>query len=167
MNSIRHRRRTVPAVLGVPALVAVLITATGCSSADDSARAAVPDPGAKVTELCRNLDRTLPSKVDGLDRRDPEPASALTAGWGDPAIILRCGVGRPAEMSDPEADGVEIDGVGWLLQKRPDGSFRFTTTLRRAYVEVTLPKDRTGDGMSPLVDLAPAVKKAIPEGIAS
>jgi hypothetical protein len=153
-------------VIGLPALAAVLITATGCSSADDSARAVVPGPGAKVTKLCQNLDRTLPSEVDGRDRRDPEPASALTAGWGDPAIILRCGVERPAEMSDPEADGVEADGVGWLLQKRADGSFRFTTTLRKAYVEVTIPKDRTADGLAPLVDLAPAVKKAIPEGIA-
>ncbi|MFE7171864.1 DUF3515 domain-containing protein [Streptomyces sp. NPDC057616] len=164
MNSIRHRRRT---LLGLPVLAAALITATGCSSADDSARAAVPGPGAKVTKLCQNLDKVLPSKVDGQDRRDPEPASALTAGWGDPAIILRCGVERPAEMSDPEADGVEVDKVGWLLQKRQDGSFRFTTTLRTAYVEVTIPKGRTGDGLAPLVDLAPAVKKAIPEGIAS
>jgi hypothetical protein len=166
VNFFRHRRRAVPAVIGVPVLSAVLVTATGCSSADDSARAAVPGPGAKGTELCRKLDSLLPSEVDGLERRDPEPASALTAGWGDPAIILRCGVERPAEMDDPEADGVEVDGVGWLLQKQKDGSFRFTTTLRKAYVEVSIPKDRTADGMAPLVDLAKSVKKAIPEGIA-
>ena len=169
MNSFRHRHRTVPAVhtvFGLPVLAAVLITATGCSSADDNARAAVPGPGAEVTELCRNLDKTLPSEVDGQDRRDPEPASALTAGWGDPAIILRCGVARPAKMNDPEADGVEVDGVGWLLQKQDDGSFRFTSTLRKAYVEVRIPAKRTGGGMAPLVDVAPAIKKAIPAGIA-
>ncbi|WP_405470080.1 DUF3515 domain-containing protein [Streptomyces canus] len=154
-----------PRPLGLPAL-ALLITVAGCSSADDSASAAVPSPGAGVTKLCRELDRVLPSKVDDQDRRDPEPASALTAGWGDPAIILRCGVERPSKMDDPEADGVEANGVGWLLEKQDDGSFRFTTTLRKAYVEVTIPKDRTDDGMAPLVDLAPTVKKAIPEGIA-
>ncbi|MEU1476475.1 DUF3515 domain-containing protein [Streptomyces sp. NPDC001668] len=159
MNFFRHRP------LGLPAL-ALLITVAGCSSADDSASAAVPSPGAGVTKLCRELDRVLPSKVDDQDRRDPEPASALTAGWGDPAIILRCGVERPAKMNDPEADGVEANGVGWLLEKQDDGSFRFTTTLRKAYVEVTIPEARTADGMAPLVDLAPAVKKAIPEGIA-
>jgi len=158
----RHRRR----ILVGPPVLTLLITAVGCSSADDAARAAVPSPGTKVAELCRNLDKALPSKIDGQSRRDPEPASALTAGWGNPAIILRCGVPRPAEMSDPEADGVEVNGVGWLLQKRNDGSFRFTTTLRRAYVEVTIPAGRTGDGMAPLVDLAPAIKKAIPAGIA-
>lgn len=159
MSIFRHRP------LGLPALVLLIATA-GCSSADDSASAAVPSPGAEVSVLCRNLDKALPAEVDGRDRRDPAPASALTAGWGDPAIILRCGVPRPAEMDDEEADGVEVDGVGWLLQKRQDGSFRFTTTLRKAYVEVSIPKERTEDGMAPLVDVAPAVKKAIPEGIA-
>ncbi|MDH6516253.1 hypothetical protein M2163_006764 [Streptomyces sp. SAI-135] len=159
MNFFRHRP------LGLSAL-ALLITVAGCSSADDSASAAVPSPGAGVTKLCRELDRVLPSKVDDQDRRDPEPASALTAGWGDPAIILRCGVERPAEMDDPEADGVEVNGVGWLLEKQDDGSFRFTTTLRKAYVEVTIPESRTEDGMAPLVDLAPGIKKAIPKGIA-
>ncbi|MFC5638680.1 DUF3515 domain-containing protein [Streptomyces bullii] len=162
MNSLRHRHRP---VAGLPAL-ALLIAAAGCSSADDSASAAVPSPDARAAGLCRNLDKVLPAKVDGERRVDPEPASALTAGWGSPAIILRCGVPRPAEMDDPEADGTEVNGVGWLLQKRDDGSFVFTTTLRNAYVEVTIPKDRTASGMAPLVDLAPAVKKAIPEGIA-
>jgi hypothetical protein len=163
VHFFRHRQRT---VIGLPALVVLLITAAGCSSADDSASAAVPSPGTKVTHLCRELDRVLPSEVGGQKRRDPEPASALTAGWGDPGIILRCGVPRPAAMSDPEADGVEVNGIGWLLQKEGDGSFRFTTTLRKAYVEVTIPAKRTGDGMAPLVDVAPAIKKAIPEGVA-
>jgi hypothetical protein len=162
VNFFRHRHRT---VLGPPAL-ALLLAATGCSSADDSPSAAVPSPGTKVTKLCRKLDSALPSKVDGQARRDPSPASALTAGWGNAAIILRCGVERPAKMSDPEADGVEVNGVGWLLEKQDDGSFRFTTTLRTAYVEVTIPKNRTGNGVAPLVDLASAIKKAIPEGIA-
>ncbi|MFF4504011.1 DUF3515 domain-containing protein [Streptomyces sp. NPDC001401] len=162
MNFLRRRRL----VLTGPPVLALLITAAGCSSADDTARAAVPGPGTKVTELCRKLDKALPSKADGQDRRDPTPASALTAGWGNPAIILRCGVPRPAEMSDPEADGVEVNGVGWLLQKQKDGAFRFTSTLRKAYVEVRIPAGRTGDGMAALVDLAPAIKKAIPAGIA-
>ncbi|OIJ89631.1 DUF3515 domain-containing protein [Streptomyces colonosanans] len=160
MNFFRHRP------LGLPVL-ALLITVTGCSSSDGSPPTAVPSPGPKVTKLCQNLDKVLPRTVVGLDRNDPEPRSALTAGWGSPAIILRCGVAKPAEMDDPKADGVEVNGVGWLLQKQNDGSFRFTTTLRTAYVEVSLPKARTDDGMAPLVGLAPAIKEAIPKGIAS
>jgi hypothetical protein len=160
-------------LLGLPAL-ALLIAAAGCSSSDDSPPAAVPSPGEKVTKLCQNLDKVLPPKVDGLGRNDPEPRSALTAGWGSPAIILRCGVDRPpkmidpkvAEGNDPNAVGGGVNGVDWLMEKQDDGSYRFTTTLRQAYVEVTLPKDRAADSSTVLVDLAPAIKRAIPKGIA-
>jgi hypothetical protein len=163
VNIFRHRPRT---LVGPPAL-ALLIAATGCSSADDTATAVVPSPDAKVTELCRNLDKVLPKKVDGLDRQDPEPVSALTAGWGSPAIILRCGVERPAEMLDPEASTTEVNGVGWLVQEHDDGSYVFTTGLRTAYVEVRLSKQQAAkSGAGPLVDFAKPIKKAIPEGIA-
>ncbi|WP_406196755.1 DUF3515 domain-containing protein [Streptomyces sp. NBC_01017] len=169
MNSFRHRRIS---VLGLPALV-LLITAAGCSSADGSASAAVPSPGAKARQLCRNLDKVLPAKVDGESREDPSPASALTAGWGDSAIILRCGVPQPPKMVDPKvAEGRDPDAVAggvedvrWLMEKQDDGGYRFTTASRLAYVEVAVPEGR--DSSSVLIDLAPAIKKAIPEGIAN
>ncbi|WP_151483849.1 DUF3515 domain-containing protein [Streptomyces albicerus] len=162
MDFFRHRRTS---YFGLPALV-LLIAATGCSSADDNAPTAVPSPGAKVTKLCQNLDKSLPRKVDGLDREDPEPRSALTAGWGSPAIILRCGVRRPAEMLDPKASSTVVNGVGWLVQEQDDGAYVFTSSLRLAYVEVQLSKDQAKKGAGALVDLAAPVKKAIPEGIA-
>jgi hypothetical protein len=166
VNFFRHRP------FGLLALV-LLITAAGCSSADDSGPTAVPSPDAKVAKLCRNLDGALPRKVDGLSRRDPEPASALTAGWGSPEIILRCGVAQPPKMidpkvatgADPDAVGGGVNGVDWLMEKRDDGSSRFTTANRSAYVEVSVPKGRDGSGV--LVDLASAIKKAIPKGIAN
>ncbi|GGU98775.1 DUF3515 domain-containing protein [Streptomyces spectabilis] len=161
MNVSRRLRSPI----GLSAL-ALLIACAGCSSTDDRGTAAVPSPGAGVTELCRNLAERLPREVNGLKRRDPKPASPLTAGWGDPAIILRCGVARPAKMNDPAADGVTVNGVGWLLEEQTDGSFRFTTTLRKAYVEVSIPEQRTGDGVGPLTDFAAPVRKSIPEGIA-
>lgn len=165
MNFFRHRPLRLPTL-------ALLITVAGCSSADDSASAAVPSPGTKATKLCKNLDKALPPKLDGLSREDPEPASTLTAGWGSPAIILRCGVVQPpkmvdpkvAEGSDPDAVAGGVNGVDWLMEKEDDGAYRFTTANRSAYVEVTVPKGRDSTGA--LVDLAPAVKKAIPEGIA-
>ncbi|MFI7412404.1 DUF3515 domain-containing protein [Streptomyces sp. NPDC049627] len=168
MNVFRHRHTS---VLGLPALV-LLITASGCSSADDSASAAVPGPGAKAGQLCRNLDKVLPAEVDGESREDPSPASALTAGWGNPAIILRCGVPRPPKMLDPKvAEGRDpdavpggVEGVKWLMEKQDGGDYRFTTASRLAYVEVTVPEGRDSSGV--LIDLAPAIKKAIPEGIA-
>ena len=165
MNSFRHRH-------AVCSALAVLITVAGCSSADDNVSAAVPSPDAKVTELCQNLDKVLPATVDGESRDDPEPASELTAGWGGVAIILRCGVERPPKMLDPKvAEGRDpdavaggVEGVRWLMEKRDDGGYRFTSALRRAYVEVDVPKGRDSSGV--LIDLAPAIKKAIPEGIA-
>jgi hypothetical protein len=168
VNSFRHRRIS---VLGLPALV-LLITTAGCSSADDSASAAVPSPGATARKLCQNLDKVLPAKVDGERREDPSPASALTAGWGDPAIILRCGVARPPKMVDPKvAEGRDpnavaggVEGVNWLMEKQDGGGYRFTSASRRAYVEVSVEQGR--DSSSVLIDLAPAIKKAIPAGIA-
>ncbi|GHH95534.1 hypothetical protein GCM10017779_59910 [Streptomyces capillispiralis] len=165
VNSFRHRHT-------VASALAVLITAVGCSSADDSASAAVPSPDAKVTDLCQNLDKVLPTTVDGESRDDPEPASELTAGWGGVAIILRCGVERPPKMADPkvanghDADAVPggVNGVDWLMEKQDDGVQRFTTANREAYVEVRVTDGRDSTGV--LIDLAPAVKKAIPEGIA-
>jgi hypothetical protein len=167
VNSSRHR------LIGLPALALSLITAAGCSSADDSASAAVPSPDAQAAELCRELDKVLPAKVDGESREDPEPASALTAGWGNPAIILRCGVARPPKMLDPKvAEGHDpdavpggVNGVKWLMEKEEGGAYRFTTASRLAYVEVTVPGGRDSSGV--LIDLAPAIKKAIPKGIAN
>ncbi|MEU3144771.1 DUF3515 domain-containing protein [Streptomyces sp. NPDC006999] len=166
MSSFRHRHAVLPAL-------ALLITAVGCSSADDSTSAAVPSPDAKAAQLCQNLDQVLPAEVDGENRDDPEPASALTAGWGGEAIILRCGVGQPPKMVDPQVAGGNdpealaggVDGVDWLMEQQDHGTHRFTTASREAYVEVRVTDGRDSTGV--LIDLAPAVKEAIPEGIAS
>ncbi|MEB3960383.1 DUF3515 domain-containing protein [Streptomyces kunmingensis] len=169
MNSFRHRLRP---VIGLPALC-LLIGAAGCSSADGSASVVVPRPGATATKLCQNLDKVLPSKLDGLNREDPDPSSELTAAWGGNAIILRCGVVQPPKMIDPKvAEGGDpdavaggVNGVDWLMEKQDDGAYRYTTASRKAYIEVSAEKGRDATGA--LVDLAPAVKKAIPKGIAS
>ncbi|MFH8931929.1 DUF3515 domain-containing protein [Streptomyces pristinaespiralis] len=139
---------------------AVLVAAAGCSSTDASASITVPSPPAEEAALCRALDGELPDSVDGHDRDDPEPSSELTAGWGDAAIVLRCGVARPVGMSDPQGQGVEVDGVNWLLEERDDGP-RFTTTYRETYVEVTLGSRYMHD-IGPLTDLAGPVKKTVP-----
>ncbi|CAL9570632.1 DUF3515 domain-containing protein [Streptomyces sp. enrichment culture] len=165
MRSPRHRLRF---VIGLPAF-ALLLASVGCSSGDDSTSTAVPTPDAEVAGLCRNLDEALPAEVGGESRADPEPASALTAGWGDdPAIILRCGVPQPPKMVSPEvaegrdADAVPggVEGVDWLMEKRGEGAFRFTTANRQAYVEVTVASGV--DSSKVLVDLAPAIRRTVP-----
>jgi hypothetical protein len=121
----------------------------------------VPVPDARAAGYCRALHDALPERVAGLTRHDLKPRSELITGWGNPAIVLRCGVPRPVVDDDPEADGVDVNGVGWSVEHGSGGSLRLTTTLRQAYVEVTLPKKYAGD-LGPLTDLAGAVKQAVP-----
>ncbi|MGY0018936.1 DUF3515 domain-containing protein [Streptomyces sp. cg35] len=164
MNSLRHRLRL---AIGLPALSLMIAAASGCASTDDAPAATVPTPDAKVTKLCRNLHELLPQKVDGLERNDPEPHSELTAAWGSPAIILRCGVPWPDAVLKKGSMPATVDDVEWVVEGLDDGAQRMTTGGRLAYVELTIPKKQVSlGGAGPLVDLAQAVKKAIPKGIA-
>jgi Protein of unknown function (DUF3515) len=145
-------------LLSLPA-AAVVLAAAGCSSTDAPASITVPPPPAEETALCRALHKALPESVAGEDRRDPEPRSELTAGWGDAAIVLRCGVPRPAGLLDEKADAVVVDGVEWFAEQLDEGA-RFTTTYRKTYVEVTL-SQRISD-VGPLTELAGPVSRTIP-----
>jgi hypothetical protein len=150
------------------------VTAAACLSAaaiyalssGDGTAVAVPDPSGTAAALCRKLHAALPDKVIGLSRRTVEPQSALTAGWGNPTVVLRCGVPRPGVLTpgsaayNPTSDAVDVNGVSWLIQQLSDG-YRFTTTGRQVFVEVTVPH-RYAPEVNPLTDLAAAVKKTIP-----
>lgn len=107
--------------------------------------------------------------MDGLKRGTPEPVSDFTAIWGDPAVKLRCGVPKPdvltygSEHYNPKADAAEVNGVEWLFEKQEDG-YRFTTVLRKAFVEVTVPRKYAPE-VDVLTDLGRAVKKTVPVGV--
>ncbi|MEE4540830.1 DUF3515 domain-containing protein [Streptomyces sp. V4-01] len=156
------RRRV--ALIAVSAVACLSAAAVYASPSGTDESVAVPVPDARVAGYCAALHARLPKTVSGLPRHDLKPRSDLTAGWGNPSIVLRCGVPRPPVDASPEADGVDVNGVGWSIEQESGGSFRLTTTLRKAYVEVTLPRKYAGD-LGPLTDLAGAVKKTIPEGI--
>lgn len=152
---------------GLPASAAaavLLLAVAGCSSPDAKASVPVPSPPAAEAAVCRSLAKELPGTVAGLERSGTEPDSELTAAWGDAAIVLRCGVPRPEKMNDPQAQGIDAEGVNWLFERQEDGGPRFTTTYRKAYVEVTLDK-RYAHDVGPLVDLAAPVKKAVPPSL--
>ena len=160
MFSYRHRLATLPAL-------SLLVLAAGCSSTDDRATVAVPSPDSRTSGHCRKLHEALPEQLDGLDRSDPEPGSDFTAGWGGSAIILRCGVVQPAKMLDTDSSTTTVDGLGWLVEEPGDGSYRFTSALREAYVEVTISEEHAKQGAGSLVDLGRVIKKTVPEGIAT
>lgn len=117
-------------------------------------------PPPEEATLCGALHKELPKTVAGQRRTGTEPDSELTAGWGDAAIVLRCGVPRPEKMSDAQSQAVDANGVNWLLEQRADGP-RFTTTYRKTYVEVTM-DERYAHDVTPLAELAGAVKKTVP-----
>ncbi|MCX4393624.1 DUF3515 domain-containing protein [Streptomyces sp. NBC_00053] len=142
-------------------VAALLLAAAGCSSTDAAVSITVPTPSPQAAAYCRALHKELPRTVAGLDRGDAGPKSELTAEWGDGEIVLRCGVPRPAKMDDPMAKGTEANGVNWLLEQSDDAGPRFTTTYRKAYVEVTLSAAYAHDA-SPLAAFGPAVRRTVP-----
>ncbi|MBT2477872.1 DUF3515 domain-containing protein [Streptomyces sp. ISL-94] len=150
----------------LPALLALLALA-GCAPGDSEARVdPPPTPPADVAGFCAALHKELPEKVGGLARTETAPESDLTAAWGGSAIVLRCGIPKPHAMTDPKQDGVHVNGVAWLLEKRENGGFRFTTGMRLAYTEVRVDKEHATDaGM--LVGLSTAIAATVPEGISS
>ncbi|URM89486.1 DUF3515 domain-containing protein [Streptomyces sp. MRC013] len=156
-----HRFSRLPAAVGAVAAAVLLATAPGCAMTDAKAPVPVPSPAAEDVSYCRALHRELPDAVAGLRRSATEPRSELTAAWGDGAIVLRCGVPRPAAMSDPQAQAVEVNGVGWLVERREGTGPRFTTTYREAYVELSLDRRFAYDG-GPLVAFAGPVGRTVP-----
>ncbi|MEO3768010.1 DUF3515 domain-containing protein [Streptomyces sp. B8F3] len=153
--------------LRLPAALLLLAAPLACSGGGGGApQVAVPTPQGKAVDHCRELADRLPGTVDGQERRETDPVSALTAGWGDPAVELRCGVARPevltpgSEHYNPTADAVSVNGVDWLYEELDDGA-RFTTTQRGAFVEVTVPGAYAPE-VNALTDLAEAVDTSVP-----
>jgi hypothetical protein len=159
-----HRFSRLPAAAGAVATAVLLATAPGCATTDAKAPVPVPSPAAEEASYCRALHQELPDTVAGLRRSATEPRSELTAAWGDGAIVLRCGVFRPAGMSDPQAQAIEADGVNWLVEQREGTGPRFTTTYRKAYVELSL-DERFAHDTGPLVAFAGPVGRTVPSSV--
>ncbi|MEU8570757.1 DUF3515 domain-containing protein [Streptomyces pathocidini] len=146
-------------------MATALAGTAGCSAGGSGSRP-VPTPSAQAAGFCRALHERLPRTLDGLERDSAGPDSDFAADWGDPAVQLRCGVERPelltpgSEHYNPTAEAVEVDGVTWLLEKQDDG-YRFTTTGRKAFVEVTVP-GKYAPETGVLTEFAAPVEKTVP-----
>lgn len=126
-----------------------------------------PVPKANVAGYCEALHKALPDTVLGHHRADPSPASPYTAAWdSSPRTVLRCGVPRPGYLNDdPLAKGPEVNDVQWGMGSDGAGGYRFVTTLRKAYVEVTVPKGAYPNYADPLSSLTDAIKATVPDGL--
>ncbi|HEX6875218.1 MAG TPA: DUF3515 domain-containing protein [Nocardioidaceae bacterium] len=124
-----------------------------------------PHLTGQAARTCSDLVKALPGTVDGAKRRSVQPSGAHAAAWGDPAIVLRCGVPMPRAF-DRFASCQEANGVGWFVPEeqitgRPE-AITMTTIGRAVNVEVSLPEEHWPPA-SAMVDLAPAIKKTVPE----
>jgi len=130
----------------------------GCTGAPD-VPVRVPDSPAAG---CARLHDALPKTLGGLDRAGTTPPSIRTAAWGDPPVVLRCGVGRPAGLT-ATSQVIEVDGVEWFLTE-PAPPYVFTTVGRGTYLRVRVPRSvPRSEATAPLVDLAHAVRTALPK----
>ncbi|MGH3508946.1 MAG: DUF3515 domain-containing protein [Nocardioidaceae bacterium] len=114
---------------------------------------------------CRALVAALPGHIDDQKRRRVQPEGAYGAAWGDPAIVLTCGVAKPRGL-DRFASCTVVNGVGWFIPVRQSsgqaGEIDMTTIGRKEFVTVTIPEQYFPPAAT-MADLAPAVKRAIPD----
>ncbi|MFC6595752.1 DUF3515 domain-containing protein [Kitasatospora paranensis] len=132
-----------------------------------SGEIAPPVPQGAAAGYCAALDRALPASVLGRARHDPSPASPYTAAWGGSArTVLRCGIARPDYLdADPLASAPEVNGVQWGMSQDGAGGYRFVTTLRKAYVEVSVPKGAYPNYADPLPTLSDVIRATVPAGL--
>ncbi|MEU9080242.1 DUF3515 domain-containing protein [Kitasatospora sp. NPDC004745] len=146
------------------ALTCTLVVLLGSWSSPDES-VAVPSPGGRAAGYCRALAAALPQELLGHPRKDPSPASPYVAAWGgSPRTVLRCGVDRPEQLDGEHAKdwSPTVDDVTWWSQRLSDGGYRFVTTMRAAYVEVTVPAGAAQNPFDPAAAVTPAVKATVP-----
>ncbi len=158
----------------VSAALVAAVVASGCSGGLGAVEVSGPSPAPSgpVRSLCADLIGTVPKTVaDDLAAREVTPSGALAAAWGDPPVVLRCGVAKPQALVATSAC-FEVNGVGWLATQdgrevsgnQPvEGTLRFTTIGRAAYVEVTVPPLDNHQPADPLPALAASIRQTIPE----
>lgn len=101
----------------------------------------------------------MPSQVLGQSARATSPDSSTTAAWGSPEIVLVCGVERPAART-LGAQLFVVNGITWFAEELTTGT-RFTSEDRTANIRVDVP-DTYRPEAEALIDLAPAIKEAVP-----
>lgn len=136
-------------------LLAVLLLLGACSDGTVHVDAYPTTKGSKLD--CAALLGDLPPTLAGQKRR--LVADSVAGAWGDPAIVLRCGVQKPTALT-PTSTCHEIDGVGWLAEKRTDG-YLFTTIGRRHHVSLEVPAEYT-PAADALADIADTIARHLP-----
>jgi Protein of unknown function (DUF3515) len=151
------RRR--PVLTNPGAVACLVLWVSAC--APGPVEVAAPEQSEPTTRACEELVDALPDEVDGVERREVEPDTGTTAGWGDPAIVLHCGVPEPPGFNELSACQI-TNGVAWWI---PDEQITgqavdivMTTIGRSPGVEVSIPAEHFPPAET-MVDLAGAVRQ--------
>ncbi|MFE7845130.1 DUF3515 family protein [Microbacterium sp. NPDC057407] len=137
--------------LAVVALLAGLITVTGCSSTVSMEPAPDADDPA-----CAQVTAVLPGTLAGEPRRWTD--AQATGAWGDPAaVLLTCGVEPLGPTTLPCRT---VNGVDWVIDESEAPRYRVTSFGRVPAVEVYLDNDVVSsadvlDGLSAIVSRLP------------
>ena len=156
------RRRPPLRSVGAVVCAALLLGLAACS---ETVSLDAPRVTGAEARACRALVQTLPDQVADQPRREVDAGEGFGAAWGDPAIELRCGVPTPTGFDRFAACQV-TNGVGWYIPESQTQGRRvdivMTTVGRALNVEVRIPAEYFPPAAA-MVDLAPAVKKAVRE----
>ncbi|WP_371479400.1 DUF3515 domain-containing protein [Kitasatospora sp. NBC_00315] len=127
------------------------------------AQPAAPTPRASELPYCEAFARALPQSLLGRARTPTD--SPFVAVWNSsPRTVVRCGVPRPDGLNGPRAldSAPEVNGVQWFDEPDGEGGYRFTTVLRYANVEVTVPAGAYPNYADPLPSVSDVVAATVP-----
>lgn len=146
--------------LGLLACTAFLLAGWG----DWQPPLTAPKPDPKAAGYCQALMKALPRAIEGRTRTTP---FADVAVWNStPRTVLRCGVPRPQSLdkvANQESTGPNVNEVQWYAEPDGHGGYRFTCTLRLAYVEVSVPTKAYPNYLDPLASVSDAVRATVPD----
>ncbi|MFF7633453.1 DUF3515 domain-containing protein [Kitasatospora sp. NPDC008050] len=168
-------QRPLRALQGLPAPVrwlaapVVLLGCTGAvlmSGGTYQPPLTAPTPDAKSAGYCTALLKALPTTMVNHPRADPAGSPYVAVWQTSPRTVLRCGVPRPTSLNilaNQESTGPNVDGLQWYLEKDGHGGYRFTTTLRATYVEMSVPANAFTYATDALGVVSPAILSTIPD----
>ncbi|WP_280693213.1 DUF3515 family protein [Kitasatospora sp. GAS204B] len=170
-----HTQRARRALQALPAPVRwlaaplVLLACTGAVLMTDGTYqppVTAPKPAAAVSGFCAALIKALPPTLLGHPRADPAGSPYVAVWQTSPRTVLRCGVARPTSLNsvaNQMSTGPNVDNLQWYLEQDGHGGYRFTTTLRAAYIEVAAPARATVNPTDALAVVSPTVLATVPD----
>ncbi|MBB4928835.1 DUF3515 domain-containing protein [Kitasatospora kifunensis] len=173
MNPLERTVRTVralPAPVRWLAIPLVLLAATalvvGSGSPPWRPPLTAPNPEGQAATYCQTLMKGLPETLVGNRRVAPDPSPYVALWASSPRTVLRCGVARPKSLAieaNRRKESPNVNNVQWYEEGDGHGGYRFTTTLRTLYVEVSAPAGSYRNYTDPLSEISTLVNSTIPD----